>query len=361
MKVTVTKNLNVRVGKPSVNAPCYQYIAPGSILEVDGNLYKGDSFDGIDTWMKDEAGNYYWSGGVLEVKQIGIYPWWLENSLFSIPKLWTIESKNVVKVAILDTGLSQHYDLDFSKISGYDYVSDTNIKFIDNYNHGTHLAGIIAAQGKKIMGIAPETHLFIAKVCDDKGRPIIKAVKNALDDIYAGRKGTSDVKVINMSFDVATQSEEERNLKKDIESLINKLVGEKQNIIVGSIGGIDDVVDSFPARMDSCIAVGSVNSDLFRSKFSRITKNLDIMAPGEKIASLYKVDSIREDKGTSQAAAFITGVCSLAFQKTNSGLISSDIFIKVLYQTAFSNAYPIQEYGHGVINPNKLIETLNTL
>jgi len=44
MKVTVTKYLNVRVGKPSVNAPCYQYLAPGSELEMHGNLYKGDSF-----------------------------------------------------------------------------------------------------------------------------------------------------------------------------------------------------------------------------------------------------------------------------------------------------------------------------
>ena len=64
MKVTVKVFLNVRVGKPSVNAPCYQYLAPGTELEVDGNLYPGDKFEGIDTWLKDEAGNYYWSGGV---------------------------------------------------------------------------------------------------------------------------------------------------------------------------------------------------------------------------------------------------------------------------------------------------------
>ena len=62
MKVIVKDNfLNVRAGKASVNAPCYQYIAPGSEIEVDGQLYKGDLFDGIDTWMKDAAGNYYCS------------------------------------------------------------------------------------------------------------------------------------------------------------------------------------------------------------------------------------------------------------------------------------------------------------
>ena len=58
MKVTVKDYLNVRVGKPSVNAPCYQYIAPGSEIEVDGKLYTGDMYDGSDQWMKDEGGNY---------------------------------------------------------------------------------------------------------------------------------------------------------------------------------------------------------------------------------------------------------------------------------------------------------------
>ena len=67
MKVTVKDNyLNVRVGKPSVNAPCYQYIAPGSIIDVDGKLYKGDKYgdSNIDIWYKDALGNYYWSGGL---------------------------------------------------------------------------------------------------------------------------------------------------------------------------------------------------------------------------------------------------------------------------------------------------------
>ena len=92
MKITVTKFLNVRVGKPSLNAPCYQYLAPGSELQTDGNLYKGDSYDGIDTWMKDNAGNYYWSGGV-EKENLNNQlladisgKWWLKN--YNIPEIW---------------------------------------------------------------------------------------------------------------------------------------------------------------------------------------------------------------------------------------------------------------------------------
>ena len=69
MKVLVKHFLNVRAGKPSVNAPCYQYLAPGSEVEVDGKLYKGDQFEGINTWLKDDVDNYYWSGGVENIQR----------------------------------------------------------------------------------------------------------------------------------------------------------------------------------------------------------------------------------------------------------------------------------------------------
>lgn len=64
MKVTVTKNLNVRVGAPSINAPNLEFLLPGAVVETDGKLYKGDWYDGNQDWYRDTEGNYYWSGGV---------------------------------------------------------------------------------------------------------------------------------------------------------------------------------------------------------------------------------------------------------------------------------------------------------
>ena len=359
MKVTVTKYLNVRAGKPGVNAPCYLYLAPGSEVEVDGTLYKGDLYEGIDTWMKDEAGNYYWSGGLDAPVRQGPYPWWLENSLFSIPGIWAAPGNQAVKVAILDTGISKHVDFDFTNVTGHNYLNDSDRYQEDAFGHGTHCAGIVAAKGSRSYGIAPASALFVAKVCDDFGRPVIAAVRKALDDIFEGRNGGNDVRIINMSFNVVPQSAEEDRLLSEIETMIARLASEKKCIIICSGGETDDLDDSFPAKMKECIAVGSISSKLVRSTFSRITPVLDIMAPGEAITSSDKTDSIAVLSGTSQSAAFVSGVAALALQKMNAPAATPEMIKDTLYKTAFSNSFLSQEYGHGIIHPNRFIESLN--
>lgn len=358
MKVNVTKYLNVRVGKPSVNAPCYQYLAPGSELEVDGKLYNGDIYDGIDTWLKDEAENYYWSGGTDYPKESKLFPWWIENSYYSLPKLWLLPKENEITVAILDTGISQHIDFDFTKINGYNYLDNSKEYLNDTHGHGTHLAGIIASQGKKSFGIAPDTNLFIAKVCNAKGVPNIHAVKKALDDIYFGRNNTHKVKIINMSFNLPAQSEEEFSTLQEIEKTLNSLYTEKQCLIVCSSGSKDDLFESFPARLNLSIAVGCLNKELRRSSFSRKTNILDIMAPGESISSSNNSEGVIQLTGTSQSAAFVSAVCALALQRVKFKTLYPELLKRILYQSAYSDVFLFEEYGQGIINPNKFIETL---
>lgn len=291
----------------------------------------------------------------------GNYPWWLKNSLFSIPGLWAMTTERDVKVAILDTGISKHVDFDFSKTKGYNYLSDSVDYQTDVNGHGTHCAGIIAAKGLKSYGVAPGSLLFVAKVCDDNGRPAMAAVQRALNDIYNGKNGADEVRIINMSFNVPARNPQEVIIKKEIATLIGKLSQEKQCIIVCSSGSVDDIDDSFPAKVEDCIAVGSLSSQLVRSTFSRITAILDIMAPGEGIVSSAGTGSTISKDGTSQAAAFVSGVCALAFQKMHPAEITQSIFKKTLFQTAISNSFSLPEYGHGIIDPNRLIETLNQI
>ncbi len=292
--------------------------------------------------------------------QAGAYPWWIENSIFSIPALWPLPSKQVVKVAILDTGITRHVDFDFSKITGYNYLSNSADFQTDVNGHGTHCSGIIAARGIKSYGVAPETHLYVAKVCDDFGRPVITAVRNALNDIYLEQNGGNGISVINMSFTLPVRSPADVKIRKEIEDLIVKLSVEKQCLLVCSSGSIDDLEDSFPAKIEQCIAVGSINSGLVRSSFSRITPILDLMAPGEGIISSLNIDSVVKKDGTSQAAAFVSGVCALAMQKTDKTLSDNNMFKKILFQTAWSNSFLLTEYGHGIVDPNRIVQTLKS-
>ena len=73
-----------------------------------------------------------------------------------------------VKVAVFDTGISQHEDL--TVIDGISFVESEN-HYNDLNGHGTHVAGIISAKDNNIgiLGVAPNVKLYAVKVLDSSG------------------------------------------------------------------------------------------------------------------------------------------------------------------------------------------------
>lgn len=63
MIVTVVKPLNVRLGRPGVNADKVRVLPVGTQLEVSDETVLGESISGNPVWLQDNAGNFYWSGG----------------------------------------------------------------------------------------------------------------------------------------------------------------------------------------------------------------------------------------------------------------------------------------------------------
>jgi subtilisin len=80
-----------------------------------------------------------------------------------------------VRIAVLDTGIDYtHEDLDGNYRGGYDFVfNDDDPRDDSTRSHGTHVAGIIAAEDndpdKGGIGVAPEADLYAVKVLDGGG------------------------------------------------------------------------------------------------------------------------------------------------------------------------------------------------
>ncbi|WP_185819895.1 S8 family serine peptidase [Salibacterium salarium] len=106
-----------------------------------------------------------------------------------------------VKVGIIDTGIDHHHpDLTRNFKGGYDFVDkdDDPLEGKDQKGqetmHGTHVAGIIAANGS-VRGVAPEADLYMYRALGPGGQgsteQILAAVEKAIND---------DMDVLNLSL-----------------------------------------------------------------------------------------------------------------------------------------------------------------
>ena len=261
MEVTVTDYIYVRVGKPSVNAPTYQYLAPGSRLTVEDHLYKGDPYEGNDQWLKDAANNYYWSGGVdlkKDVdppKQFKFPPppsivYWNEINALGVPQ----NKGNNVKVAVLDTGIEAHPDLPLNPSSAIDSTGGNDARDRSPVGHGTHIAGIIGARSTMpngIVGVAPACELHSYKINPGTSPITGKFLCNALSHLIKQK-----VQIVNMSFALS-----ERQWKKDpdtsaVETLMKQAVSNGIILFAASGDNQELEIRQYPACLDTCISVG---------------------------------------------------------------------------------------------------------
>jgi subtilisin family serine protease len=114
-----------------------------------------------------------------------------------------------IKIAIIDTGIDYSHSalgtcmgVKCKVLGGYDFVNDDGDP-MDDHGHGTHVAGIAAANSEQIKGVAPDALLYAYKSLDSYGSgwetDIIAAIEAAADP--DGNPLTDDaVDIINMSL-----------------------------------------------------------------------------------------------------------------------------------------------------------------
>jgi len=213
-----------------------------------------------------------------------------------------------VKVAVIDTGIDYtHEDLDANYKGGYDFVFNDFDPFDDSYNsHGTHVAGIIAAErnGVGVVGVAPNASLYAVKVLDGAGFGtvgwVIAGIEWAVDN---------DMDVVFMSLGTSKDSQSLREACRNASDAGVLLVAAAGNTHGGNV--------TYPARYDSVIAVTATDLNDSQASFSPIGHEVELAAPGVDIMSTTSDDGYGNLSGTSQAAPHVAGTAAL--------IISSDL------------------------------------
>lgn len=291
---------------------------------------------------------------VLEVPSKTISPQEIRKSSQNIP--WGIHSTGAylvnsqkssgetVKVAVFDTGISNHEDL---SVTGAVYFDTTTERNSDDNGHGTHVAGIIAAVNNElgVMGMSNYAELYSVKVLNSNGTgytsSVIEGIEWAIDN---------HIQIINMSF---ASSEYSGSLHEMIQ-----LARDNGILIVASAGNAGAGEDNiqYPAKYPEVIAVGSINKDFKKSNFSSTGPELDLVAPGLNILSTMNNGGYGTFSGTSMSAAYVTGAAALLWSKNLD--LSADDIINQLYSSA-TNLGTINEYGHGLINVAKALNLIS--
>lgn len=251
-----------------------------------------------------------------------------------------------VKVAIIDTGIDyNHPDLDGNYKGGYNFVSN-NYDPNDDNGHGTHVAGIIAAEenGIGVVGVAPEASLYAVKVLDSTGSGTFSNVIAGID--WSVNNG---MQVISMSLGANEGSISLKNAVDNANSSGVVVVAAAGND--GNSAGTTDTVD-YPARYDSVIAVAATDSSNTRASFSSTGPAVEVSAPGVSVYSTIP-GGYGYKSGTSMATPHVTGTAALIIA-SNPNLTNVEVR-QILRNTSTDLGDPGKDnkYGYGLINANK--------
>lgn len=241
---------------------------------------------------------------------------------------WNISHGNSnVKVTVLDTGISQNHEDLNGKIAANKNCTDSKTAD-DLYGHGTHVAGIIAANTNNGLGVAGTGYnisLINAKALGDDGSGYYSWLANCL--VWAADNGA---KVINMSLGGSSDSQ----LLRDA---IN-YAASKGVVLVAAAGNSNSSSPSYPAYYSQVLSVAATDSDDNKASFSNYGSWVDVAAPGVGIystlplsANAFKQTSYGYGSGTSMATPFAAGLAGLILSTGNFG---NDAVVKLIEENA---------------------------
>ena len=291
---------------------------------------------------------------------------------------WDLSQGDGVVVAVLDTGITAHSELDGQKVAGYDFIADIdtavdgdgrdadpsdpgdwhdgecNIFGIpeDSSWHGTHVAGTVAAatnNGAGVAGVAPGARVQPVRVlgkCGGFFSDIVDAVTWASGGSVANvPDNATPAEVINLSLGgggacpVAMQD------------AIDGAVSRGTTIVTAAGNGSSDVAGHTPSNCENVIAVSAVGPTGALAGYSNFGNLVDVAAPGgsgvapaeDNVLSTLNLgtqgpttEGYAWYAGTSMAAPHVAGTVAL-MQAAADTPKTPDVIEEILENTAYAN------------------------
>ena len=274
------------------------------------------------------------------------YLWGLKDGVAGIRanQAWDTTSGAGVVVAVLDTGIVGHSDLNANVIAGYDFISNATMAGDGNGRdadpsdpgdyyqgdasswHGTHVAGTIAAVGNNgagVIGVAYGAKVSPVRVLGRGGgytSDIVDAITWASGGTVGGVPANANpAEVINMSLGGSG------SCSTTYQNAINAAVGRGTTVVVAAGNSNANASNFTPASCNNVINVAAIGNTGNRASYSNYGSSIDVAAPGGDSGSCATLivstgnagtqgpttENYLCMAGTSMAAPHVAGVVAL--------------------------------------------------
>ncbi len=294
-------------------------------------------------------------------------------------------------VAILDTGITTHSDLNANILPGYDFIIDTAVSVDgdgrdsnpadpgDGYNanecgagvpasnsswHGTHVAGTVAAvtnNGVGVAGVAYGAKIVPVRVlgkCGGYDSDIADAIIWASGGTVSGVPANANpAEVINLSLGGSGAC------GATTQTAINGAVSRGTTLVIAAGNDNVNVSNASPANCNNVVAVGSITSTGARSSFSNYGALVDVAAPGSSILSTLNAgartpgaETYASYSGTSMATPHVAGVVALIQAVSATPKTPAQVEALLKSSARAFPSTPSQPIGAGIVNAKAAVD-----
>jgi len=230
-------------------------------------------------------------------------------SMVNAPAVWpvtkgtAINGTGPIHVAVIDTGIDYNSsELHAAYKGGHNFITGSDDP-LDDFGHGSHVSGIIAAadDNQGVVGVAPAVDIYALKVLDQCGSGSSESVIHAIDWIIQKKTDIGGNWVANLSLGSSDSSfVEQTAFQRGSDAGIIFFAASGNSYDSNPVDGL-----AFPAGYPSVVSVGAIDATQTVASFSQRGPGLKVVAPGVSVLSTFidvsEVDGVTNSSGTVEA------------------------------------------------------------